>query len=71
VDAEGPTGRQKASSPGDLAVGLIGDSGFDGVILVGRPLQIGDVLRGYVDGQLAIRVEFARLFRLLGGVVAQ
>ncbi len=71
MDAEGAAGGEKASSPGDLAVGLIGYGGFDGVVLVGRPLQIGDVLGGDVDGQLAVGVEFARLFGLLGSVVAQ
>jgi hypothetical protein len=71
VDAEAAPGGKKASSPCNFAIGQIGNGGLNGVILISRPLQIGNVLRGYVDSQLAIRVEFSGLFRLLGSVVAQ
>ena len=36
MDAEGAAGSEKASAPGDLAVGLVGDGGFDGVVLIRR-----------------------------------
>ena len=48
VDAEAAAGGEKASSPGDLAVSLIGDRGFDGVVLIPGMLQVGHVLRGHL-----------------------
>ncbi len=71
MDAEAAAGSQKASAPRDLAVRLIGYRSLHGVVLIRRPLQVGNVLRGHVDGQLAVGVELARLFRLLRSIVAQ
>ncbi len=70
ADAEGAAGGEEASAAGDLAVGLVGDGGLHGVVLVHRMGCVGYVLRGDIDGELAVGVELAGLLRLLGGVVA-
>ncbi len=71
ADAEGAAGGEEASAAGDLPVGLVGDGGLHGVVLVHRMGCVGYVLRGDVDGELAVGVELAGLLGLLRGVVAQ
>ncbi len=70
VDTEAAASGEKASPPGDLPVRLVGDRSLDGVILIPGILQVSHVLGGHVDGELAVGIEFASLFGLLGSVVA-
>ena len=65
ADPEGSTGGEEASTAGDLAVSLVGDGGFHGVVLVHGMGCVGHVLRRDIDGELAIGVELAGLLGLL------